>query len=62
MGEGRRREVRRLCAAVGLEVVDLVRTAVGPISLGRLAEGESRPLAAAEMAALRRSVGLDDLT
>jgi len=57
MGEGRKREVRRLCAAVGLSVVDLVRESVGPIRLGGLREGASRPLSEAEDAALRRAVG-----
>ena len=58
MGEGRKREVRRLCAAVGLTVIDLLRTAVGPVRLGELAEGESRPLSRAEDSALRRAVQL----
>ena len=58
MAEGRRREVRRLCAAVGLTVTDLVRVAVGPIALGRLAEGRARRLTDAEDLALRQAVGL----
>ena len=58
MTEGRRREVRRLCAAVGLEVVDLMRVAVGPLRLGALAEGASRRLLPDEDAALRQCVGL----
>jgi 23S rRNA pseudouridine2605 synthase len=58
MGEGRRREVRRMCAAVGLDVVDLIRVAVGPIELGVLAEGASRQLTESEEAALRQAVAL----
>jgi 23S rRNA pseudouridine2605 synthase len=58
MGEGRRREVRRLCDAVGLRVVDLVRVAVGPVELGRLPEGKTRPLSEPESASLMRAVGL----
>lgn len=58
MGEGRRREVRRLFRAVGNEVEDLCRTAIGPIRLGRLAAGGHRSLSAAESAALRAAVGL----
>ncbi len=42
--EGRTREVRRLCDAVGLEVLRLVRTSFGPVKLGTLAPGASRAL------------------
>jgi 23S rRNA pseudouridine2605 synthase len=56
MGEGRKRVVRRLVAAVGGGVVDLCRTAVGPIALGDLAEGASRSLDASEVEALHGAV------
>lgn len=56
MGEGRKRVVRRLIAAVGGGVVDLCRTAVGPIALGNLAEGASRSLDASEVEALHDAV------
>jgi 23S rRNA pseudouridine2605 synthase len=52
MTEGRKREVRRLLAAVGLPVIRLVRLRVGPISLGGLAPGELRPLTRQEVQAL----------
>ena len=42
--EGRHHEVRRLCAALGLEVERLVRTTFGPVRLGSLASGANRPL------------------
>ncbi|MGA0920107.1 MAG: pseudouridine synthase [Gemmatimonadaceae bacterium] len=42
--EGRHREVRRLCEAVGLEVLRLVRTSFGPVRLGGLAVGAVRAL------------------
>lgn len=42
--EGRHHEVRRLCAALGLEVERLVRTSFGPVRLGTLPVGASRPL------------------
>ncbi len=58
MSEGRKREVRRLFTAVGLEVRDLVRIAVGPLELGSLAEGEARALRDAELSSLRAAAGL----
>ncbi len=58
MAEGRKREVRRLFAALGLEVRDLVRTAVGPLQLGDLAEGTTRRLSAAELSSMRAAAGL----
>jgi 23S rRNA pseudouridine2605 synthase len=58
MAEGRKREVRRLFAAAGLRVTDLLRTAVGPVELGHLREGHARPLTAAERNALYAAVDL----
>jgi pseudouridine synthase len=46
--EGRNREVRRMCEALGLEVLRLVRTSFGPVELGSLASGEVRQLSAKE--------------
>ena len=46
--EGRTREVRRVCEAVGLTVERLVRTRFGPVELGTLASGSVRPLTTAE--------------
>ncbi|MBO4344655.1 MAG: rRNA pseudouridine synthase [Victivallales bacterium] len=54
--EGRKREVRRLCQAVGLRVMRLARVAVGNIALGKLPSGEFRPLTAEELKGLRRLV------
>lgn len=51
--EGRNRLVRRMLDAVGLDVVSLVRTAIGPVRLGRLKAGEWRKLTRAEIQALR---------
>lgn len=46
--EGRYRQIRRMCAAVGLEVSDLQRVRIGPLLLGNLPEGKWRPLTASE--------------
>ncbi|MFP5332758.1 MAG: pseudouridine synthase [Acidimicrobiia bacterium] len=54
MGEGRNREVRRMCDAVGHPVRRLVRTAIGPISDRTLAPGTWRLLTPAEVASLYR--------
>jgi 23S rRNA pseudouridine2605 synthase len=48
IAEGRNREVRRLCAALGLEIERLVRTRFGPVALGDLPSGATRPLNARE--------------
>jgi 23S rRNA pseudouridine2605 synthase len=48
MGEGRNREVRRMLAAAGHEVTQLVRTAIGPITDPKLRPGESRRLSPEE--------------
>lgn len=57
--EGRKRQIRALCDRAGLEVVRLVRTRMGPLTLGRLAPGQVRRLTAQEVTHLRRTVGLE---
>jgi 23S rRNA pseudouridine2605 synthase len=52
IGEGRKREIRRLFAAVGHPVQRLVRIRLGPVTLQGLAAGEWRSLSAAEVRAL----------
>jgi 23S rRNA pseudouridine2605 synthase len=50
--EGRKRQVRRMCEAVGHPVSSLRRVAVGPLELGRLATGRYRRLTEEEVTAL----------
>jgi len=57
--EGRKRQVRRMFAAVEARVTALVRTAVGPIQLGRLQPGDFRRLNPEEERALREAAGQD---
>lgn len=51
--EGRNRQVRRMFARVGREVVYLCRTAIGPVRLGEMRPGELRPLTPDEIRALK---------
>lgn len=55
---GRNRVVRRLMSTVGHPVTRLVRTQIGPISLGNLHEGAMRPINGQELAQLQEVVGL----
>ncbi|MBQ7816333.1 MAG: rRNA pseudouridine synthase [Oscillospiraceae bacterium] len=51
--EGKNRQVRRMCAAVGLEVARLRRSAIGPVKLGMLQPGKMRELKPSEVNALK---------
>lgn len=53
--EGRNRQIRRMCSAVGLQVVRLKRSAEGPVKLGMLQPGEYRELKKSEINALRNA-------
>ena len=55
--EGRKRQVRRMLAAVGLTVERLQRVRIGSLRLDTLPLGACRPLSKAEIAALRASAG-----
>ena len=57
---GRKREVRRLCEAVGHRVVTLRRVRFGPLLLQDMPEGIVRPLSRREIRLLRRAAGLVD--
>lgn len=52
LDEGRNRQIRRLLAALEVEVLRLVRVAIGPLALDALAKGQWRRLTPAEARAL----------
>jgi len=57
--EGRNRQVRRMCEAVGHPVRRLVRTRIGPVTDRRLRPGEWRVLDPAEVRALERAAAAE---
>ncbi|MEG1971932.1 MAG: hypothetical protein RR315_02140, partial [Oscillospiraceae bacterium] len=57
--EGKNRQVRRMCEAVGLEVARLKRVSVGPVKLGMLQPGKWRELTALEVGAIRNAISTD---
>lgn len=54
--EGRNRQIRKMCEAVGLEVARLKRTAIGPLKLGMLKPGDYRELQPDELRAIRTAI------
>jgi 23S rRNA pseudouridine2605 synthase len=50
--EGRNRQIRKMCEALGLEVARLKRTAIGNVKLGMLKPGDWRMLSEKEVASL----------
>ncbi len=55
LDEGKNRQIRRLLDAVGIEVLRLVRIAIGPLRLGELSKGQWRYLSVEEVAHARAS-------
>ncbi len=55
--EGRNRQIRKMCEAVGLEVARLRRISIGPLKLGMLKPGTYRELTAEELRAIRNATG-----
>ncbi len=53
--EGRYRQIRRMCEAIFLNLLDLKRIQFGPIKIGELKEGKYRNLTENEVEALRKS-------
>jgi 23S rRNA pseudouridine2605 synthase len=60
LDEGRNRQIRRLLAALGYEVLRLLRVAIGPVELGTLAKGAWRRLEPAELVALVAEASLPE--
>lgn len=54
--EGRNRQIRRMCAEIGVKVVRLERVSVGALDLGDLPRGKWRHLSAREVAELKDTV------
>jgi 23S rRNA pseudouridine2605 synthase len=52
LDEGKNRHIRRMLAAVGIEILRLVRVAIGPLQLGQLAKGAHRALTIEEKRSL----------
>lgn len=52
LDEGRNRQIRRMLETSGATIARLVRTAIGPLHLGKLMPGAHRPLTAGELSAI----------
>jgi 23S rRNA pseudouridine2605 synthase len=59
LDEGKNRHIRRMLEHLGVEVLRLVRVAVGPLALGQLPKGGVRSLSAEEQKALDRRLKID---
>ena len=56
--EGRNREIRKMCEALGLEVARLKRTQIGTVKLGMLKQGDWRDLSDEEVRKLKLAAGM----
>jgi 23S rRNA pseudouridine2605 synthase len=55
--QGVNRQIRRMCRDLGLTVLRLLRTGLGPLRLGGLPEGRCRPLSREEVLGLHKAAG-----
>jgi 23S rRNA pseudouridine2605 synthase len=56
LDEGKNRHIRRMFESLDIEVLRLIRVAIGPLPLGKLSKGAYRPLTAEENLALDRAM------
>jgi 23S rRNA pseudouridine2605 synthase len=61
LDEGKNRHIRRMLDALGIEVLRLIRVAIGPLALGELAKGGVRALTGEEKLGLDRAMQQRDL-
>jgi 23S rRNA pseudouridine2605 synthase len=62
LDEGKNRHIRRMLEALGVDVLRLLRIAIGPVALGELRKGVARPLTDEEKLALDRALRLSPST
>jgi 23S rRNA pseudouridine2605 synthase len=58
LDEGKNRQIRRMLQHLGIEVLRLIRVAIGPLALGQLPKGKSRALAPIEKSSLDQALRL----
>jgi 23S rRNA pseudouridine2605 synthase len=56
LDEGKNRHIRRILETLGIEVLRLIRVAIGPLTLGEMPKGASRQLTAEEKLTLDRAI------
>lgn len=56
--EGKKHQIRRMCAAEGYQVLELTRVRIMNVTLGNLKEGAYREITGNELAELKKSIGL----
>lgn len=56
LDEGKNRHIRRMFESLGIEVLRLVRVSIGPLALGELQRGETRPLTPQEKSSIDRAL------
>jgi len=56
LDEGKNRQIRRLLATLGIEVLRLIRIAIGPLRLGDLPKGKVREVTQEEKVALDQAM------